>query len=140
VSALRNVREAVTEPISVEGRTDGLSEEVNVGPPNAAVRLKAPTRATISVEVVPAPVEWAVADVPVRVIGGTAVGAPVPPKVTLELRGPRELVTSEISDFDATVNIDGLRPGSVLVPVRVVAPNRVGVVKVNPAEVRVRIR
>lgn len=139
-SALQSVNEAVTEPVSVAGASAAVVEVVTVGPPNAAVRLAAPTRTRVSVGIVPAPVEWAVAGLPVKVIGDARVGPLDPATVTVQLRGPREAVTSSLKNFEATVNVTGLGPGDLLVPVRVVAPERVGVVKVEPPEVRVRVR
>ncbi len=139
-SALRAVAEAVTEPVSVAGLSATVAEEVTVGPPNTAVRLRAPTRARVLVGIVHAPVEWAVAGVPVKIVGDARAGSLVPDTVTVRLRAPREAVTSSLEKFEATVNVTGLGPGDLLLPVRVVAPERVGVVKVDPSEVRVRIR
>lgn len=139
-SALRAVNEAVTEPVSVAGLSAPMTEEVTVGPPNAVVRLAKPMRARVSVGIVHAPVEWAVAGVPVKAVGDARVGSMVPGAVTVQLRGPREAVTSNVKDFEATVNVSGLGPGDLLLPVRVVAPERIGVVKVEPPEIRVRIR
>jgi YbbR domain-containing protein len=138
-SALDRVREAVTEPVLVAGAHENVVEDVTVGPPDTAVRLRVPTRAKVTVTIVQAPVEWVVADVPVRVRGGASAVRFVPDRVTVQLRGPRELVTTKASDFEATIDIAGLGPGQVLVPVRVTAPERIGVVRVEPSEVRVRI-
>jgi YbbR domain-containing protein len=138
-SILRNVTEAVTEPVLVTGVSAALTEEVTVGPPLPEVRLRAPTRARVTVGIVHAPVEWAVAGIPVKVLGRGA-GELSPDTVTVHLRGPSEAVTSSVKDFEATINVDGLGPGELLVPVRVVAPERVGVMKVEPPELRVRIK
>jgi YbbR domain-containing protein len=139
-SALQTVTEAVTEPVSVAGAGATVVEEVNVGPPNAAVRLRTPTRTRVSVGIVYAPVEWAVEGIPVTVVGGARTGAPRPGTVTVQLRGPRETLTTDPRDFEATVNLAGLGSGELLVPVRVRAPERVGVIQVEPPEVRVRVR
>ena len=133
------VREAVTEPVLVAGAHENVVEEVTVGPPDTAVRLRVPTRAKVTVTIVQAPVEWVVADVPVRLRGSASAVKSAPDRVTVQLRGPRELVTTKVSDFEATIDITGLGPGQVLVPVRVTAPERIGVVRVEPSEVRVRI-
>ncbi|MEQ1757781.1 MAG: CdaR family protein [Vicinamibacterales bacterium] len=139
-SVLRDVTEAVTEPVSVEAASAGVTEDVTVGPPDVNVRLRVPLRARVSVSVVHAPAEWAVAGIPVRVVGGTKAEQTTPPTVTVQLRAPREAVTSAVKDFDATVNVTGLGPGDLLLPVRIVAPERVGVIKVEPAELRVRVK
>jgi YbbR domain-containing protein len=49
-------------------------------------------------------------------------------------------MTSDADLFDASVDVDGLTTGDFQVPVIVVAPERVGVVRLEPAEVKVRIR
>jgi YbbR domain-containing protein len=138
-SAVSHVTEAVTEPVSVANATASVSEVVTVGPPTSLVRLRQPVRARVSVGVVTAPAEWAVAGVPVRVIGGEDV-ATAPEVVTIRLRAPRELVTTIVGAFEATASVEGLGRGDLLVPVRVTAPERVGVVSVDPPEVRVRVR
>ncbi len=139
-SALEGVTEAVTEPVVVTGLASPVTEQVTVGPPTVAVRLRTATRASVSVGIIHAPVEWAVAGVPVKVVGGNPAGVALPATVTIQLRAPREAVTSALSAFEATVNITGLGTGDLLVPVRVVAPDRVGVVRVEPSELRVRVR
>jgi YbbR domain-containing protein len=139
-SALQTVTAAVTETVSVAGISENLAEQVLVGSPDVAVRLRAPLRTRVSVSIVYAPVEWAVAGVPVKVVGGSLEGPPMPATVTVELRGPREAVTSRLEDFEATVNVTGFAPGELLVPVRVVAPEGVAIVKVEPPELRLRVR
>jgi hypothetical protein len=87
-----------------------------------------------------APVEWAVADLPVTAVGAARAQVLSPAKVTLHLRGSSGAVTSNPKDFEATVSVSGLGAGEFLVPVRVVAPEGVGVIRVEPSDLRVRIR
>jgi hypothetical protein len=47
---------------------------------------------------------------------------------------------ADATAFDAAVDVGGLRPGQYQIPVRVVVPPRIGLVRVEPQEVRVRIR
>jgi hypothetical protein len=49
-------------------------------------------------------------------------------------------MTSDGEKFDASVDVEGLKPGEFQLPVTVVAPERVGVVRLEPPEVKVRIR
>jgi YbbR domain-containing protein len=49
-------------------------------------------------------------------------------------------MTSDGGMFDATVDVEGLKPGQFQLPVSIVAPARVGVVRLEPAEVKVRVR
>ena len=52
----------------------------------------------------------------------------------------REAMTTDGSLFEATVDVEGLKTGDFQLPVTVVAPARVGVVRLEPADVKVRIR
>jgi YbbR domain-containing protein len=55
--------------------------------------------------------------------------------------GPREVLTAvTVSSLEATVDISGLASGQYQLPVNVVAPPRVLVVRTDPAQVQVRIR
>jgi hypothetical protein len=85
----------------------------------------------------PAPVEWAVQGIPVRPQKGEAEVSPA--SVTIFVRGPREARNWNASEYRAAVDIEGLRPGTFLLPVQVTPPARVGVINVEPPTVRVRI-
>ena len=85
-------------------------------------------------------VEWAIADVPVEVRGGTGETEVLPVTVTVFVRGPREARSSGAQDFDASVDASGLRTGLFQLQVQVTPPERVGVVRVEPPTVRVRVR
>jgi YbbR domain-containing protein len=139
-SVLRTATEAITEPVSIAGATASLAEEVTVGPPDVSLRLRTPTRARVAVGIVHAPIEWAVADVPVQLLGAERAQVLGPTKVTVRVRGSKESVTSALTDFEATVNVAGIGAGEFLLPVRVVAPEGVGVIEVAPPELRVRVR
>jgi YbbR domain-containing protein len=141
VSVLGSLTEAITEPVPVRGATGPVIESVTVGVPDQAVRLRQPQRARVTVNIIPAPVEWAVAAIPVKVLNAGA-DAPdvVPPDVTVHVRGPRDTMGSGAEAFDVSIDVSGLGRGEYQVPVRVVPPARIGVVKVEPAQLRVRIR
>jgi YbbR domain-containing protein len=140
VSALRQLTEAITEPVSVAGATEPVNETVTIGVPDAAVRLRAPQSARVSVAVGPAPVEWVVEDVPVTPRGASRQVDVTPGRVLVNVRGPAEIAATDTAAFEATVDVAGLDPGEYVLPVRVVAPARIGVVAVDPAQVRVRVR
>ncbi len=139
-SALRRLTEAITEPVSVTDATTSVNESVTIGVADPSVRLRTPQSARVSVAVSPAPVEWSVAEIPIAARTTDRVVQITPRHVVVRLRGPREMVTGDAAGFDASVDVTGLRPGQFLLPVHVVAPARVGVVTVEPAQVRVRIR
>lgn len=138
-SAVARLTEAITEPISVEGASAAMMETVNIGVAEPSVRLLSPGSAQVTVNIVAQPVEWAVAAVPVRTPHGGSVQI-APADVTVYVRGPREARAYGAGDFEASVDIEGLQPGLFQLPVRVVLPPRLGIIRVDPPTVRVRIR
>jgi hypothetical protein len=141
VSALGSLTEAITEPVTVTGAKAPVTESVTVGVPDSTVRLKEPQTAQVTVLVGPAPVEWAVAAIPVQVRNGDQTTAQVAPShVTVHVRGPRETMASGADAFEASIDVSGLRTGQYRLPVRVVPPPRIGVVNVEPQELRVKIK
>jgi hypothetical protein len=141
VSALGSLTEAITEPIAVTDASAPITETVTVGVPDQSVRLREPQTARVTVQVVPAPVEWAVAAIPVQVRNtGSTTAEVAPAHVTVHVRGPRETMGSSAEAFEASIDITGLRSGQYAVPVRIIPPARIGVVSVEPAELRVKIK
>jgi YbbR domain-containing protein len=140
MSALGSLTEAITEPVSVTTASAPVTETVTVGVPDQAVRLREPQTARVTVNIAPAPVEWAVAAIPVQVRNAAKNAQVTPAFVTVHVRGPRETMGSSADAFEASVDLSGLRSGQYQVPVRVVPPARIGVVRVDPTELRVRIR
>jgi len=138
-SAVARLTAAMTEPLSVAGATEPVTESVNVGVADPSVRLQSPASAQVTVNVTAAPVEWAIAGITVR--AGASESAQISPtEVTVFVRGPRASRASTVEDFEASVDTEGLRPGLFQLPVRVTPPARVGVIRVEPPIVRVRIR
>ncbi|MGH9256057.1 MAG: CdaR family protein [Vicinamibacterales bacterium] len=138
-SAVERLTLAITEPVSVAGAAETITETVNVGVPDPTVRLISPASARVTISVTPAPVEWAVAGIPVRPRTGNSADIS-PAQVTVFVRGPREARNWNATEFGATVDIEGLRAGTFLLPVRVTSPSRVGVINVEPPTVRVRVK
>jgi YbbR domain-containing protein len=54
-SALKELANAVTEAVSVEGATTTVTESVTVGPADPTVRLRGPQTARVTVTIIPAP-------------------------------------------------------------------------------------
>lgn len=141
VSALVRLTEAMTEPVSVAGKDATVVDSVTVGVADVSVRLRRPMSARVTINVMPAPVEWAVAAIPVKIHNATGVTAQITPSVvTVYVRGPRETMASGADAFEATVDVSGLRSGLYRLPVQVVPPARIGIVRVDPRELRVQIR
>jgi len=139
-SAVARLTATMTEPLSVAGATEPVKESVNIGVADPSVRLQIPESAQVTVHVSPAPVEWAITGIPVRAAGGSGSPELTPTEVTVFVRGPRDSRASTVQDFDASVDTEGLRAGVFQLSVRVTPPPRVGVIRVEPPFVRVRIR
>jgi YbbR domain-containing protein len=140
MSVLERLTEATTEPVSVGGASATMNETVNIGVPDSAARLRTPQTARVAIAVAPAPVEWSVGSIRVKSLNARRQVQISPSHITAWVRGPREAMTSDGGLFEATVDVEGLKPGQFRVPVSIVAPARVGVIRLEPAEVRVRIR
>jgi YbbR domain-containing protein len=140
ISVLSKLTQAITEPVTVTDASAPLTETVNIGVADTSVRLRTPQTARVAVVVTPAPVEWSVGDIAVKPLNAQGRVQVVPGRVTAWVRGPREAMTSDGTMFDATVDVEGLKTGDFQLPVMVVAPQRVGVVRLEPAEVKVRVR
>ena len=139
-SAVKALTAAVTEPLSAAGASSPVSEMVTVGVSDPSVRLKSKGPVRVTVEVNPAQLQWAIAAVPVIVLNGEKHATISPTSVTVHVRGVREAMAADPASFEASVDVGGLRPGSYQLPVRVAVPPRIGFVRVEPTEVRVRIK
>ncbi len=138
-SAVARLTAAITEPVSVAGATEPLTETVNIGVADPSVRLRSPASARVTVNVIVEPVEWAIAGIPVRARPGGSTEI-LTAEVAVFLRGPRESRASTVKDFDASVDTEGLPAGLFQLPVLVTPPAGVGVIRVEPPFVRVRVR
>lgn len=138
-SAVARLTAAMTEPVTVAGATEAVTETVNVGIADPSVRLRSPTSAQVTVNVVVAPAEWAIAGIPVRARPGGSTEI-LTAEVAVFLRGPRESRTSTVQDFDASVDTEGLPAGLFQLPVDVAPPAGVSVIRVEPPFVRVEVR
>ena len=139
-TAVAALTEAITEAVSVASAAAPVTESVTVGVSDSTVRLRNPQAAKVTVNVTESPVEWAVADIPVQIKNARAGSQIAPALVTVHVRGPRQARGSGADTFDATVDVEGLGPGQFMVPVRVSPPARTAVVRIEPSEVRVRIK
>jgi YbbR domain-containing protein len=137
--ALKVLTEAITEPVVVTGASGPITETVTVGSPVASVRLQSLQTTRVTVNVAPAPVRWTVSGIGVQVRNASRQVQVQPQSVTVHVHGPRE-AQAEATEFDASVDVSGLGPGQYDLPVKVVPPARIGVVSIEPEQVRVRIR
>ncbi|MGH9347191.1 MAG: CdaR family protein [Vicinamibacterales bacterium] len=140
VSALGKLTEAVTEPLSVAGLSTSVRESVTIGVPDPSVRLRYPQSAVVTVNVAAAPVERRFTGVTVTAKGGRPNSRVTPARVSLVVRGAREVLDRlDATAFEAVVDLEGLGRGRFLLPVRVSPPQHLTVEQVEPAQVRVLI-
>ena len=139
---LNELREALTEPVSVDGFTQRVESVVTVGVVDPALRLAAPLSAWVTVEIVPALLERTFHDVPVLTRSTARASTPIiePDRITVGLRGPRSLV----GELDATavrayVELDGLPPGRYNRPVTVESNEELGVMHIDPPFVQITL-
>jgi YbbR domain-containing protein len=141
-SAVAGVAEAITETISVAGAAQPVSHTVTIGFLDPSLRLKAPRRATVEVDVRPGPRERRVEGRPVHLrdlLAGLTAQA-IPSTVDVVLRGSREGVARVRADqVTANVQLAGLGPGDYLLTVQVDALEGSGVARVEPEAVQVRV-
>ena len=142
-SDLHALREATTEPVSIDGATETSVETVTVGVDDSALRLRQPLSVEVRVEIVPAPIERTLAGVAVgmRNVPAGASAVSNPPAIEVFVRGSREALASlEPSQIAAFVDLAGLRPGRYNLPVRIDPSRTFGVSRIEPAVVEIVIR
>lgn len=140
---LKALREAVTEPIEIDGATETIKDTVTVGVADSALRLRNPVTAAVTIEILQAPIERTFGDVPVslRNLPGGVTASAAPSRVTVAVRGGRDALAGlNATDLSAYVDLAGLRPGRYNLPVRIEPSSVFGVSRIEPAVVEVRIR
>src|SRR5690606_18427300 len=127
--------EATTEPIDITGASRTVEDQVTVGVVDSAVRLREARAATVTVEILPAPVEREITNVAVSFAEQqptTQVEA-TPSRVTVVVRGTREQVAGlTAKDLVVEVDLSTLGPGQYSLPVRVRPRDDVGIDRVEP--------
>jgi YbbR domain-containing protein len=142
-SAMKRLKEATTEPVSVSGQRSQIREEVTIGLTEGSLRVSSPGRVTVTVPIQPRAVDRLLTAVPVRVRNaGRGVSAQVTPAVVaVAVRGPKDVVEALRPDTVAAfVDLAGLRPGRYNRPVLLAPAQDVVVVRTEPATVQVRIK
>jgi YbbR domain-containing protein len=142
-SRVKEIDEATTEPISVDAAKGPVSDTVTVGVSDASVRLREPLSARVQVDVVPAPIERAIARVPVHLRNVTAGlrATAVPATVRVTVRGSREALAALSGDaVGAFVDLAGLGPGRYNLRVRIDPASSFGVVRIDPQTADVGVR
>jgi hypothetical protein len=141
-SAVERATEALTEAVSVSGARERVRETVKVGMVDSALRLKTSRSVVVEVEIVPAPVERTVHNVPVHLknLAPHLTARSNPSTVDVNVRGSREgLNRVQVDDVSAFVDLSGLGPGPYTLQVRAGAAREAGVTRIEPAVVQVQI-
>lgn len=142
-SRVRRLAEAITEPVVVAGARERVRDTVTVGVADASLRLTQPQRAVVLVEILPAPVEREVGEVPIRWRNlGTGFRAQIAPSTArVTVRGRKEALTGLRADtIDAFVDLAGLGPGQYNLRVQTDPSQDFGVSAVTPQVVDVTIK
>jgi YbbR domain-containing protein len=142
-SRVAQLVEATTEPIAIDGRSETVRDTVNVGLADASLRLTEAREVTVVVEIVPAPVERVIADVPIRWhnLAPDRSATLRPTLIRATVRGRREAIEKlRGDDVQVFVDLAGLGAGRYNLQVRVEPSQAFGVVATQPAVVDVTIR
>jgi YbbR domain-containing protein len=142
-SRVRQLSEAVTEPVVVTGARERVRDSVTIGLPDSAVRLADAQQALVLVEILPAPLEREFGGVPVRWRNlANGLRAQVLPSLAqVTVRGRREPLGSlRAGAIEAFVDLAGLGPGHYNLRVQVDPSQDFGVASIEPAVVDVIIR
>jgi len=141
-SAVRRATEALTEPVSVSGARERVQQSVTLGLIDPSLRLKNAGTATVTVQIVPAPLERSLHNRPVhlRNVAANLEAQAIPSAVELTLRGSREaLARVEADDIVAYIDLAGLGPGQYSLTVHADSSPEAGVTRIEPSSVQVRI-
>jgi YbbR domain-containing protein len=142
-SAVRDLHQATTEPITLKASAAQVRETVAIGILDNSVRLRRQQTAVVTVDIQPVRTERTIGAVPVRMLnlrsGQRAQSAP--PNVAVTVRGDDgTLRTLGAGSIEAAVELTGLGVGRYTLPVRVPPSPLFGVVRVDPPQVRITIR
>jgi YbbR domain-containing protein len=142
-SEVKRLTRATTEPVKLTGATARVRDVVTIGLLENAARLRVPRSAVVTVDVLPAPIERVVGQVPV-VLRGAPRGARVsgsPRQVTVTARGPGNLVRNlSPQAIPAWVDVSGLQRGQYNLPVQFDPTGEYSITAVQPPHVRVTIQ
>jgi YbbR domain-containing protein len=141
-TAVRRATEALTEPVSVAGARDRVQQRVTLGLIDPSLRLKDVGTATVTIQIVPAPLERSLPNRPVhlRNVAPNLEAQAIPSAVGLTVRGSREaLGRVEADDIVAYVDLGGLGPGQYSLTVHADSSPDAGVTRIEPSSVQVRI-
>ena len=143
VSRLRELTEVITEPIDVTQVSVSLESTVTLGVVEPSLRLETPQTAAIKIEIIPAPVERVLTEVPIQAVNMRA-GLSLtitPPSVVVTAHGPPEQIRG-LDEFTLQISVDlaGLGTGRYNLPVTVQQHRTREITHIDPAVVKVVLR
>jgi YbbR domain-containing protein len=142
-SHLEALTEATTEPVSIDGARGVVRDTVTIGVTDAALRLRDPRTAIVTVQVMPAPIERTIRSVAVRVRDDEKPNRTdlSPSVVDVVVRGPRDVVADlDGRGVEVYVEVAQLAPGRYTLPVKSDPRDVFEVLRTEPASVQVRVR
>jgi YbbR domain-containing protein len=139
-SAVARATEAITEPVAIGGARGPVRDTVTVGLMDPALRLRVLRAATVSVQVVPAPLERLLRARPVHLRGLSKglVAEATPEAVDVTVRGGQNAL-ERVDETAAYVDLTGLGAGDYRLTVRADPPPDAGVTRIEPEVVQVRV-
>ena len=141
-SVVKNVAEVLTEAVSVAGARDRITQTVAIGVLDPSLRVKNARSASVTVQIVPAPLERTVKGRPIHLRGlaSTLEAQATPVTVDVGLRASRQAMNRvEPDNIVAYIDVAGLSPGLYTLTVHADSPPDVGITHIDPASVQVRI-
>lgn len=141
-SALRELDEAMTEPISVNDATRPIREVVNIGVADPSVRLRTPQTAEVTVQIVPGVSTRTLSNVPIQIrnLDNGLRGRVLPATTSVTVRGTAQGIKDLTLDgIEASVDAAGLSAGEHEVDLRVRAAQGLTVEDIALKAVRLRI-
>ena len=142
-SAVRRATEVLTEPVPVTGARSAVKQTVTLGLDDSSLRLKTTRTATVTVQILPSPLERTLHNRPVhlRNVGSGLQAEAQPSVVDVTVRGSRDAMNHIDADtVVAYLDLSGLGPGQYnSLDVHATSSSDLGVTRIEPASVQVRI-
>lgn len=140
-SAVKRVEDAFTEPVTVTGARDRVREIVTLGLFDPSLRLKGARTATVTVQVLPGPVERTFRSVAIhlRNLGEGLSAEAQPATVNVTVRGSRDVNRLDPDEVNVFVDLSGLGAGHYTVTAHGFATQEAGVIRIDPQTVQVHI-
>lgn len=142
-SSLKLLKQATTEPLSIEGATSSITETLAIGVADPRLRLTTAQSVRVTIEIKPAPGERTMGNVPVRLrnLPSTRRARVTPAVAQVMVRGPKDVLsTLQAGSLALYVDLAGLGPGRYNLPIHVEPPRDLEVVRTQPATVSVTVQ